>query len=434
MKYIYLETLGCSKNQVDSEKMLFLLKNNGYNITDKPDNADIIIINTCGFIKSAKQEAIETILHLAQYKTTGRCEKLIVAGCLAQYYPKPIKEEIPEIDVVFGVGNLPDILNAVKENNKIIIHDFLNEEIKGRELTGIKGSAYLKISDGCSNFCSYCLIPKIRGNLRSRKMDNILNEAEYLISKKINEINIIAQDTANYGIDIYNKKMLSELIFEINKIASKETWIRVLYMHPDHVDKSMLLNLAKSEKFLPYFDLPFQSGSNNVLKLMNRKGNQENYFELLSTIKSIFKNPVFRSTFIAGYPCESEEDFKQTVDFLKKAELDWVGGFTYSREENTDAGIMKGQIKDSVKKKRLKELLDAADIITSKRLQRFIGSREKIFIEEKIEGENLYFGRFWGQAPEVDGLTLVNSDSAEIGSFISAEIIKLNNKDFFARP
>jgi len=434
LKYIYLETLGCSKNQVDSEKMLYLLKNNGYNITEDPENADIIIVNTCGFIKSAKQEAIETILHFAQYKIIGKCKKLIVAGCLAQYYPKPIKEEIPEIDVVFGIGNLSDILNAVKENNKIIIHDFLNEEINGRELTGIKGSAYLKISDGCSNFCSYCLIPKIRGNLRSRKMDNILNEVEFLKSKNINEINIIAQDTANYGIDIYNKRMLSELIFEIDKVIKHDCWIRVLYMHPDHIDKSMLINLAKSKTFLPYFDLPFQSGSNKILKLMNRKCNHENYLELLKIIKDIFKNPIFRSTFIAGFPAESDEDFNETVDFLKKAQLDWVGGFTYSKEENTEAATMKGQIRNSIKKKRLKELLDISDIITGKRLQRFIGSREKIFIEEKIEGENLYFGRFWGQAPEVDGITLVNTENAQIGSFINAEIIKLNNKDFFARP
>ncbi|MBN2545343.1 MAG: 30S ribosomal protein S12 methylthiotransferase RimO [Spirochaetes bacterium] len=434
MKQIYIETLGCSKNQVDSEKMLFLLKNNGYNITGEPEKADIIIINTCGFIKSAKQESIETILELAEYKKTGKCKKLIAAGCLAQYYPKPIKEEIPEIDVVFGIGSLTDILNAVKKSNKIIIHDFLNDEITGRELIGIKGSAYLKISDGCSNFCSYCLIPKIRGNFRSRKMDKILSEVDFLKSKNINEINIISQDTANYGTDIYKKKMLAELISEIDKMVNNDCWIRVLYMHPDHIDSKMLEYLAKSKKFLPYFDLPFQSGNNKILKLMNRKGNQENYLKLLKIIKEIFINPVFRTTFITGFPGETDKDFKETFEFLKKAQIDWTGGFTYSREDNTEAGIMKGQIKESIKKKRLKELLDESDKITSKRLQRFIGSREKIFIEEKIEGENLYFGRFWGQAPEVDGLTLVNTENAQIGSFINADIIKLNNKDFFAKP
>jgi len=429
---IYIETLGCSKNQVDSEKMLFVLKEQGFTITKEPENADIIIINTCGFIKSAKEEAIQTILDLSEYKKTAKCRKLIVAGCLAQYYPGQLKEELPEIDVIFGIGNLKDILMAIKEENKIIISDFSKEEITGREILNYDGSAYLKISDGCSNFCSYCLIPKIRGGLRSRKIEDILAEVRVLKEKKINEINIISQDTANYGIDIYMEQQLPDLIKSIDKELNYKSWIRVLYMHPDHISENMLTELSKIEKFIPYFDIPFQSGSDRILKLMNRKGTKENYLKLLIQIKKTFNNPVIRSTFITGFPTENETDFAETLDFIEKAELDWVGGFTYSREDDTAASKMKGQIKNNIKNNRLKILLDKTDEISAGRLKRFIGEKHDILIEEKVEGEELYFGRIWCQAPEVDSLTLIKTNDAVPGTFISGEVKKLNNKDFFA--
>lgn len=432
MERIYLETLGCSKNQVDSEKMLFIIKEAGFDIVESPDNAEIIIINTCGFIKSAKEESINVILELAEYKKIGHCKKLIVAGCLSQYYPNELISEMPEVDAVFGIGNLKNIVEVIKGNEKIWIDDYSANEFKERELLSTKGSAFLKISDGCSNNCSYCLIPKIRGEHRSRKIDDILLEVEYLNKKGIKELNIIAQDTTNYGIDIYNKRTLTKLLFEIDKVVLNDAWVRVLYMHPDHLDFTDIDELTKLKRFLPYFDLPFQSGSDHILNLMNRKKRSEEYLALINYIRDSFENPVFRSTFITGFPQEKEEHFKETLLFLEKANLDWVGGFTYSHEADTIAGSMKGQIKTSIKKERLERLLDLSEDICRKRITRFLDKVETAFIEEKIDGESLYFARIWAQAPDVDSITLVRGDNLIPGSFVKVKITKINDRDFFS--
>ena len=432
MQKIYIETLGCSKNQVDSEKMSYLLQEKGYNITINPEEAEYIIINTCCFIRIAKEESIETIFELNKYKEKGNCKKLIVAGCLAQYYSHVLKEEIPEIDIIFGVGNISLIIEALNKEEAIIIPEYTNNNLIKRNLISYPGSAYLKISEGCSNFCSYCIIPMIKGQACSREIYDILKEVEFLKSKNVKEINIIAQDTANYGIDLYNKKMLAELIFQIDKMLDDSNWIRILYMHPDHVDEELFLKLKECKHLVPYFDIPFQSGSKKILNLMNRKGNPQSYLELINTIRSIFDDAVIRSTFITGFPGETAEDFNDTLKFINKAQLDWASGFTYSKEQDTIAGKMKKQIKESIKQKRLYQIFEQCEKITKNRFKRFIGTKQRVLIEERVSNEDLYIGRFWGQAPEVDGLTVVDSIKAEIGEFLEVEIKKLNEKDFYA--
>ena len=431
MEKIYIETLGCSKNQIDSEKISYLLQENGYELTDEATSASYIIVNTCGFIQKAKEEAIEVILEFSKLKKDGCCKKLIVAGCLAQKYTKILIDEIPEVDLVFGIGDLSQIVNAIKSEEKVVIPEIGKDNLIKRNIIGFPGSAYLRVSDGCSNFCSYCAIPLIRGSIRSREIRDILKELEFLKTKNLKELILIAQDTSNYGIDIYNEKQLYKLIIEIDKSMDENQWLRVLYMHPDHIDDKLLESFAISKHFIPYFDIPFQSGSNRILELMGRNGNTVNYLKLVEKIRNFFPDAVFRSSFIAGFPSEKEEDFQDTLNFIKEAKIDWASGFVYSQEDGTKACDMKDQIKEKVKEKRLNKLLDFTEQITNERLKRFIGTTQKILIEEKVE-DGLYIGRFWGQAPEVDGLTVIDIEEAKEGTFVEAEIKKMTGKDLFA--
>jgi ribosomal protein S12 methylthiotransferase len=431
MKKIYIETLGCSKNQIDSEKISYILENSNYQITSISEEADIIIVNTCSFIQKAKEEAIEIILQLAELKKTG-CEKLIVAGCLAQQYSKNLLDEIKEIDAVFGIGDISRILEAVEGKHKIIIPDYNKEKLIKRKIIGFPGSAYLRISDGCSNYCSYCSIPNIRGNLRSRELENIIEELNFLKSQKIREIIIIAQDTTNYGIDLYKKRMIGELVSLVDDNIENDCWLRVLYMHPDHINDELMKSLKHARHFIPYFDIPFQSGSDRILGLMGRKGTASSYLDLVKNIKADFNDAVLRSTFITGFPSETDVDHKMTIDFIEKAEIEWVGGFTYSKEENTEASKMKKHVKQKVKDIRLENILDISEKITEKRLTRFVGKKEKILIEEKVDNEDeLFIGRFWGQSPEIDGLTVVDCEKAELGEFSEVEIKRINGKDLY---
>jgi ribosomal protein S12 methylthiotransferase len=412
--------------------MSYLLEESNFRITDDCETADIIIINTCSFIKKAKEEAIELILELAEYKKKN-CKKLIVAGCLAQQYSKQLLEEMKEIDVVFGIGDISEILKAVAGTEKIIIPDLKEDKLIKRKIIGYPGSAYLRISDGCSNRCSYCTIPNIRGDLRSRNIESIVEELKFLKSEKIREIILISQDTTNYGIDLYKKRMLPELISIIDDAINWDCWLRILYMHPDHIENELLEALKNAKHFVPYFDIPFQSGSERILGLMGRKGSKQVYLGLVRKIRSIFPDAVFRSTFITGFPSESDEDFNETLDFISKAGIEWTGGFTYSKEENTAAAGMEDQIREKVKQARLDKLLDFSESVSEKRLARFAGRKEKILIEEKVDNEEeLYLGRSWTQAPEIDGLTVVDIDGAKTGEFAEVEIKRINGKDLYA--
>jgi ribosomal protein S12 methylthiotransferase len=439
MKTVYIETLGCSKNQVDSEKMKYVLEDQGYSLVDEPEDAEIIIVNTCGFITSAKEEAIETILELNRYKEEGTCKKLVVAGCLAERYSSHLQKEIPEIDTLFGIGDISRIGDAVSNDTRVLIPDYERDVITGRVLEGYPGSAYVKISEGCSNYCSYCIIPQIRGPLRSRSINDILKEVKLLKIQDVKEFIIIGQDVANFGIDTENRRMLGELIDRMDALLEEEDWIRVLYMHPHHVDSEILDQLASSSHFIPYFDIPAQSGSTTVLDKMGRSHDREAYLELIASIRGRFPEAVFRSSFITGFPGETDEDLEQTLDLIEEAGIDWVGGFTYSPEEGTRAYNMDGHVDESEKEERLQRLVKHGESVSLAGLKRFIGTRQRVLIEERVEGEPLYIGRFFGQAPDVDGLTVVSGigisqdgETLQIGTFVNTVIRQLNGHDFFA--
>ena len=430
MKTVYIETLGCSKNQIDSEKMSSLLSESDYLLTDNPEDANYIIVNTCGFIEKAKQEAIDIVLEYSLLKESAKCEKLVVAGCLAQRYPDVLQNELKDIDLIFGIGDISKIVTALQSEEKKIIPEFSEDRLIKRNIIGYPGSAYLRISDGCSNWCSYCAIPLIRGNLRSRKIENILEEVDFLIEKNTKEIIIIAQDTSNYGIDIYNDKKLIDLTKAIDKKLKSEMWLRILYMHPDHIDDRIINGLKDLEHFVPYFDIPFQSGSDKILDKMGRKNSAKENLQTIERIKLNFKDPIFRSSFIVGFPDEGDEDFNLTLDFLKEAQIDWVGAFDYSDEDGTKAHSFKNKIKPKVKESRLNKLMDFSEEITFKNMTRFIGTKQKILVEESTD-ENLSIGRFWGQAPEVDGLTVIDGGSVKPGNFVEVIIKRVNSKDLF---
>ena len=377
-KTIYIETLGCSKNQVDSEKMLALLEDEGYKIVETPEIAQIIIVNTCGFIAPAREEAIETILSLSKYKEEGQCKLLVVAGCLAERYGEELEKEFTqdEVDLIFGVRDISQIIQAIKNNKRLYKPTDYADNLVKRKLTTFPGTAYLRISDGCSNNCAYCAIPIIRGSLRSRPIEDILEELQLLMqTNNIREIIIISQDTSNYGIDLYGRQALTELLEKISAILPEKVWLRVLYMHPDHITNTMLQELSKNKHFIPYFDIPFQSGSSSILKAMGRRGDKETYLALLEQIRSLFPDAIFRSTFIVGFPGETEEDFQETIDFIKKASIHWVGAFAYSDEEDTKAWSYEHKISEEDANERLSQLKEIADEISVNLLKKLLGSK-----------------------------------------------------------
>jgi ribosomal protein S12 methylthiotransferase len=353
-------------------------------------------------------------------------------GCLAQKYSRQVKEEMKEVDGIMGIGDLTRITDVIRGGKEsVLIPDFASDDLIQRNIIGYPGTAYLRISDGCSNFCSFCSIPHIRGTRRSRKIESILQELEYLLTKNINEVILVSQDTSNYGLDNYGRKMLNELLKKTSEMMNDQQWIRVLYLHPDHIDDDMIETMKGIRQFVPYFDIPFQSGNARILKQMKRQGNRDQYLKLIEKIRSSFQDSVIRSTFIAGFPGETDEEYQDTLDFIKEASLEWVGGFEYSREEGTAASSLEGHLRSHIKKRRLKELLSVTEPITSKLMERFAGTSQKVLIEEKVD-ESLYLGRFWGQAPDVDGLTVVESYDVKEGQFSQVQIKKINGKDLFA--
>ncbi len=430
MYKFYIETLGCNKNQVDSEKMAGVLINHGLNITDDSADADIVIINTCAFINDAKEEAIETIFQAVTNKTEN--QKIFVTGCFAQRYHGSILDEIPEVDGVMGVGDISLIIDLVEQKSNILLPDYSEDKIYDRVISNYPGWVYIKISDGCSNNCSYCTIPLIRGPLRSRSIESIIEEVLRLKTLHIKEYILISQDTANYGFDVFGRIKLPELINRISENIDEDAKIRVLYMHPDHIDKTLLDELKNNNKFIPYFDIPFQSGSDRILKKMGRRNSSSDNLALVRQIRQKFPENTIRSTFICGFPGEDEQDHLATLNFIKSADIDWLGGFKYSKEENTVAYNYKPFVSERIKQRRLDQIIKLSEEMTTVRLQRFLGTIQKVLIEERVAEDNLYIGRIWTQAPEVDGLTVVEGDNLPIGGIITAEIRNVNGNDYFA--
>ena len=426
-------SLGCDKNRVDSEIILGNMSRD-YSITNNPKEADIIIVNTCGFIESAKQESIDTILEMADYKVNYKCKLLIATGCLIQRYSEELGQLIPELDLMLGVNDYDRINTVITNfiNGNNISEELLNysdESINegSRILTTKKGSAYIRIAEGCNNFCTYCIIPKIRGKFRSRKMENIISEAKDLAANGVKELILIAQDTTMYGSDIYGKKNLHELLRELSKIEEIQ-WIRVLYCYPEEIYDELIDEIASNDKIVKYLDLPIQHISNHVLKLMGRKTTKEAILNKIDTLRQRISGMIIRTTFIVGFPQETEEDFNEIKEFLQEYKLDKVGVFTYSQEENTPAAKMDGQIDEEVKKEREKALMLLQKDISEKINELKIGKIYDILVEG-YDGED-YRGRSYEMAPEIDAEVFFKcDDNLEIGTFVKVKITKSMDYD-----
>ncbi len=411
-------SLGCCKNLVDSEKIMGMLRRNGHTIVSDPKQANAIIVNTCGFIESAKEESINTIFEMASYKKKN-LEKLIVCGCLAQRYTDALREEIPEIDAVIPIREYDKLANTLQ---KMLGSDTALDKSE-RVLSGNPWSAYVKISDGCSNRCAYCAIPLIRGSQKSRTIEDIMEEVHELANMGVKELTLIAQDTTKYGLDNYGKLMLPELLRQVSKVDGLH-WIRILYMYPDEIVDDVLQAMSESDKIIPYFDIPMQHANNRMLKLMNRRGPKEDVLRVVDKIHTMFPDATLRTTMIVGFPTETEDEFDELVDFIKEIKWDRMGAFTYSKEEDTPAYSMDGQIDEKVQQERLATLMAAQEEISKEKNKEKIGKVIEVLVEEKEGLVDRYRGRSKADAPdEVDGQVIFTSDKPlELGSFVHVKI------------
>jgi ribosomal protein S12 methylthiotransferase len=415
MKKIYMHSLGCSKNLVDSENMLGILSEKGYKVTDYADKADYIIINTCSFINDAQQESVNAILFAADIKNKiNKNTKIIVTGCLSQRFGEELSKEIPEIDIIVGTAGYERIDEYIKEyekNKKLLIDISLELDIDKelpRDTLTEAWFSYLKIAEGCSNNCTYCVIPKLRGPFKSRRIENLVEEAKVLASKGVKEIIIIAQDTSKYGIDIYGEKKLHELIRKISEIKGIR-WIRIHYLYPEDIYDELIDEFKNNEKLLKYFDIPMQHINYRILKRMNRKTNRKQITSLIQKIRREVKDAVIRTSLITGFPGETWDEHEELKNFLKEYRLDRVGIFKYSREENTPAYKLPGQIDEDVKEQRLNELMEIQQEISYENNSLKIGKTYDVLIEE-MDAENIYVGRTYMDSIEIDGCVYVASN------------------------
>ena len=426
MKKIYVESLGCAKNQVDSELLLTYAMERGYEKVDDAGQADIIVVNTCGFIESAKMESLNTFFSL---NANNPKAKIILAGCLAQRYGNDM--ELEEASAIFGnhdLSQFPDLLDSLEDTQTIRIPEYPDPDRERDDrsvLLNYPGSAYLKISEGCNHCCNYCAIPIIRGPLRSRPFESVVSEAKRLISEGIYEINIIAQDLGAYGLDLYGRSRFVELMDALSDLEG-DFVLRMLYIHPDTFPEGLIELASAKKKILPYFDIPFQHADPGVLKGMKRSGNTEIYASLIERIRDKVDGAVIRSTLMLGFPGEDRAAFEELLRFVDRAQLDWMGSFLYSREEDTPAYEMRGE-KAHMKASKIaakwqKELESAQNAITQKRLERFVGNVYDALIEENIEGEELAIGRIYSQAPDVDGLTVIMGRDMKPGDVVKVGI------------
>ncbi|SFU44176.1 SSU ribosomal protein S12P methylthiotransferase [Clostridium sp. DSM 8431] len=425
-------SLGCDKNRVDSEIILGTMSKE-YEITNDPKKADIIIVNTCGFIETAKQESIDTILEMAKYKEDHNCKLLIATGCLTQRYGKELTELMPEIDIMLGVNDYKKIneliLDYIGESKKSLEVNYSDENInEGERILTTEGhTAYIRIAEGCNNFCTYCIIPKIRGKFRSRKMESIIKEAESLAKQGVKEIILVAQDTTMYGTDIYGKKNLHELLRELSKIVGIE-WIRVLYCYPEEIYDELIEEIASNDKVLKYLDLPIQHISSDILKLMGRKTNKEYILNMIDRLRKEIHGVTLRTSLIVGFPGETEENFNELLDFLKEYKLDRVGVFRYSQEEGTAAAKMNNQISEEVKVEREKEAMLVQKEVSEKINELKVNNIYDILVEGN-NGE-YYYGRNYEMIPEVDGNVFFKStEDIEKGTICPVRITDCTEYD-----
>ena len=433
-------SLGCPKNQVDGEIMLSKLCHSDYDfeIVDDAEDADIVIVNTCGFIEDAKKEAIDNILEMVELKKEGKIKALVVTGCLAERYREEVKKEMPEIDAVVGIGANADIaeicMDAV-ENKK---QDYFPSKMDlpmngGRILTTPEWWAYLKIADGCSNCCAYCAIPSIRGSYRSRKIEDILEEAKELADSGVREVILVAQDTTRYGEDLYGKLMLPQLLRRLCEIEGIE-WIRIYYCYPDYMTDELIDTIASQPKVVKYIDLPLQHADEKILKSMNRRGSREELARLIEKIRTRIPDVILRTTVMVGFPGEGEEEFTQLAEFVKETQFDRLGCFTYSPEEGTAAASFPNQVDEDVKKDRQENIMFLQSGISLKLNKNKIGKTFKVLVEGYDLEIERYYGRSYMDAPEIDGTIFFESkDECHDGSFVNVKIAKASEYDLYGK-
>ncbi|MBR5596874.1 MAG: 30S ribosomal protein S12 methylthiotransferase RimO [Lachnospiraceae bacterium] len=415
MKILFI-SLGCDKNLVDTEMMLGQLSQEGFSFTDDENEAEVIVVNTCCFIGDAKEESINTILEMAELKKEGTLKALIVTGCLAQRYKEEIQTEIPEVDCILGTTAIDQIVEAVKEvldgQNVGLKHmeDINREPVYGKKRIMTTGGhfAYLKIAEGCDKHCTYCIIPKIRGNFRSVPMEALVKEAEALVEQGVKEIILVAQETTLYGQDLYGRKALPELLDKLNAISGLY-WIRILYCYPEEVTDELIEAIKRNNKVCHYLDIPIQHGSDAVLKRMGRRTNERQLRDIIGKLRKEIPDICLRTTLISGFPGETEEDHDTVMRFVDEMEFERLGVFTYSPEEDTPAATMAEQIPEEVKEERRAEIMELQQEIAYDKADSMIGQKMLIMIEGKVADENAYVGRSYMDAPNVDGYVFVNT-------------------------
>lgn len=433
-KRIGVVSLGCPKNLVDSEVMLGILSRENYEIVNDAGQAEVIIVNTCGFIESAKQESVNTILEMAKLKEKN-CALLIVTGCLAQRYRHEIISEIPEVDAVLGTGSYGEIAGVIEKAFQGVRTELYGSPAgtEHRDLDRIvstgRGYAYLKIAEGCDNCCTYCVIPSLRGRFRSRRMEELLKEAESLSAQGVKELILIAQDTTRYGRDIYNEGKLVELIRKLSEIEGIE-WIRLLYCYPEEIDEKLIEEMASNKKLCRYLDIPIQHSSDSILKSMGRRGTASDTALLLERIRERVPDAALRTTLIVGFPGESEEDFANLLAFIEKYRFDRLGVFMYSREEGTPAASMPKQVPERTKKKRQETLMKLQQRISGEKNRGRLGLKYRVLVEGVSADGIFYYGRSYAEAPDIDGtIYFTSGDPLETGGFVEVSILNAEQYD-----
>ncbi len=427
MKIMFI-SLGCDKNLVDTEMMLGMLAEKGYQFTDDEQEAEIVVVNTCCFIGDAKEESINTLIEIGQLKETANVKMLIAAGCLAQRYRKEIREQIPEVDVIIGTMAIDKIVEAVEEYQTkqytTFVEDIDRTPVSGKKRVVTTGGhyAYMKIAEGCDKRCSYCIIPKVRGSYRSIPMETLLKEANTLVEQGVKEMILVAQETTLYGTDLYGKKSLPELLRKLSEIRGLY-WIRILYCYPEEITEELIDTIAELPKVCHYLDIPIQHASDKILKRMGRRTNQQQLKDKIAMIRSKIPDMCLRTTLITGFPGESQEDHEQSMAFVDEMEFDRLGVFTYSAEEDTPAAGFPDQIEEEVKKDRQADIMELQQEIAFEKAEGMTGQDVLVMIEGKVADENAYVGRTYKDAPNVDGLVFVNTDRELMtGDFVPVHI------------
>lgn len=431
MKQVSIVTLGCSKNDVDSNQMRGILDEEKYRFTNSVTDAEVIVVNTCGFIDAAKEESIDTILDLARLKTEGKLETLLLAGCLAQRYPDELLESIPEADGIIGPGHIRSINDAIEgayENKKPVYTDSIETDyIESFKRDEVSITEYVKISEGCNNRCTYCIIPYLKGNNISRPMEAIIDEIQNLVARGTREVILIAQNTTDYGIDLYGRYALVDLLKALRNIEELK-WVRILYAYPDHFDDALIDEMRDNPKVLPYIDIPIQHASDNVLRAMNRKTDRKSIEQLIERLRLQIPHMAIRSTFLLGFPGETDDDFQEIMDFIENTPIDRAGAFAYSKEEGTPAADMEDQIADEIKGERVENFMAAQMLSSENLMEKHIGRTLEVLITE--DGDGGYIGRSYLDAPDIDGIVTVQSEKVlEPGEFVYVEITEASAYD-----